>query len=74
MAKNELDCVMQDAHSVLCMVVYTLQDVLMNCDSIPGIGEGLTFAVDQEEMNVAYGALEALRSVRDRLSEALASV
>lgn len=69
-----LDCAAQDTHSILSLVVYTLQDVLMHCDSIPGLGEGLVFAIDEEEMNVAYGALEALRAARDKLGDALQTV
>ena len=74
MDKNKLDCVAQDVHSVLCLATYAMQDILMNCDTTTGLGEGITFCMDAGDMDAAYGVLEALRSARDKLNQALQSV
>lgn len=74
MDDNKLDYVAQDVHSALCLVLYGLQDIITSCDTTSDTGKGLTYVLDDEEMNVIYGALETLRSTRDKLSQALQSV
>lgn len=74
MEKNELDCVAQDVHSVLSLVVYAMQDLLMNCDTTTDLCEGITYCIDADDMDAAYGVLEALRAARDKLGLALQAV
>lgn len=74
MDKNSLDCVAQDVHSSLCLATYGLQDVVMRCDTTSELGEGLTYVIDEEEMNAIWGVLDVIRSARDRLHEALEQV
>lgn len=74
MDKTSLDSVAQDVHSVLSLVVYAMQDLLMNCDTTTDLCEGVTFCMDAGDMDAAYGALEALRAARDKLGLALQAV
>lgn len=74
MDKNELDCVAQDVHSALCLAAYGLQDVVMRCGTTSEDGKGLIYVLTDEEMNVIWGALEVVRSARDKLNQALQSV
>lgn len=74
MDENSLDCVAQDVHNSLCLATHGLQDIVMNCDTTSEFGEGLTYVIDDEEMNVVWGVLEVIRSARDRLGEVLQTV
>lgn len=74
MDKNSLDCVAQDVHSSLCLAAYGLQDVVMRCDTTSEAGAGLTYLIDSDDMNVIWGALEVIRSSRDRLGEVLQTI
>lgn len=46
----------------------------MNCDTTSEFGEGLIYVLTDEEMNVIWGALEVVRSARDKLGLALQAV
>lgn len=71
MDKNSLDCVAQDVHSSLCLATYGLQDVVMRCGTTSELDGRPVYAIDAEEMDVIWGALEVIRSSRDKLSKAL---
>lgn len=74
MDENSLDCVAQDVHNALCLVAYGLQDVVMSCETTREPGESLNYVLDDVEMNVIWGALEVVRSARDKLNQALQTV
>lgn len=74
MGKDSLDCVAQDVHNSLCLVSYGLQDVVMSCDTTSEADKGLIYVLTDEEMNVIWGALEVVRSARDKLGDALQTV
>jgi len=69
-----LDCVAQDVHNSLCLVAHGLQDVVMCCDTTSEAGAGLTYIIDSDDMNVIWGALEVVRSARDKLGEVLQTI
>lgn len=74
MGRDSLDCVAQFVFEELSLVAYGLQGVLMGCDTITGLGEGITYALDQEDMDVMCGALETVSVARDRLNEVLQTI
>lgn len=74
MDENSLDCVAQDVHNALCLAAYGLQDVVMRCGTTSEADKGLIYVLDDVEMNVIWGALEVVRSARDKLNLALQSV
>lgn len=74
MDRNSLDCVAQDVHSALCLAACGLQDTIMRCGTTSEADKGLIYVLTDEEMNVIWGALEVVRSARDKLNQALQSV